>query len=131
MHHDHSKPFTPIGITNWRNTNRLFGIKPKDRLQHIYAIGKTGVGKSTLLLNMAIDDIHKGYGVALIEPHGDACQTLLEHIPEHRKADVIYFDATVLTHRIGFNPLHDVPTAERSLVTSEIVLSFKKIWGDS
>jgi hypothetical protein len=80
---------------------------------------------------MAINDIHKGYGVALIEPHGDACQKLLEHIPEHRKNDVIYFDAIDSTHRTGFNPLRNVPVAERHLVASEIVLSFKKIWGDS
>ena len=71
--YDHSKPFTPIGYTNFRNTNKLFGIKLQDRFSHIYSIGKTGSGKTTLLLNMAIDDIHKGYGVALIEPHGDAC----------------------------------------------------------
>ena len=70
--YDHSKPFTPIGHTNWRNQQQLFGIKLQDRFSHIYAIGKTGSGKTTLLLNMAIDDIHKGYGVCLIEPHGDA-----------------------------------------------------------
>ncbi|HTE01647.1 MAG TPA: hypothetical protein VK668_20305 [Mucilaginibacter sp.] len=129
--YDHSKPFTPIGYTNWRNTNMLFGIKLQDRFSHIYAIGKTGVGKTTLLLNMAIDDIHKGYGVALIEPHGDACLKLMQSIPDHRKNDVIYFDATDPAHRTGFNPLHGVPTEERHLVASEIVLSFKKIWGDS
>jgi len=97
----------------------------------IYSIGKTGVGKTTLLLNMAIDDIHKGYGVCLIEPHGDACLTLLQHIPEHRKKDVIYFDATCQSHRTGFNPLHGVPLEERHLVASEIVMAFKKIWIDS
>ncbi|MGZ3814084.1 MAG: type IV secretory system conjugative DNA transfer family protein [Mucilaginibacter sp.] len=80
---------------------------------------------------MAIDDIHKGHGVALIEPHGDACKTLLENIPEHRKQDVVYFDATDTTHPTGFNPLHNVPTEERHLIASEIVVAFKKIWGDS
>lgn len=129
--YDHSQPFTPIGHTNWRNQNKLFGIKLSDRFSHIYSIGKTGVGKTTLLLNMAIDDIHKGYGIALIEPHGDACQTLLQRIPDHRKKDVIYFDATDLAHRTGLNPLHDVPIEERHLVASEIVMAFKKIWIDS
>ncbi len=129
--YDHSKPFTPIGYTNFRNSNKLFGIKLADRFSHIYAIGKTGVGKTTLLLNMAIDDIHKGYGVALIEPHGDACMKLLQNIPEHRKGDVVYFDATNLSQPTGFNPLLNVPIAERHLVASELVLAFKKIWGDS
>jgi len=125
------KPFTPIGKTNFRNSNQLFGIKLRDRFSHIYALGKTGSGKTSLLLNMAIDDMHKGYGLALIEPHGDACLELLSHVPEHRKYDVIYFDATDPTHSTGFNPLHNVPVEERHLVASEIVLAFKKIWGDS
>jgi hypothetical protein len=129
--YDHSKPFTPIGYTNWRNRNQLFGIKLQDRFSHIYAIGKTGVGKTTLLLNMAIDDVHMGYGVCLIEPHGDACQTLLQNIPEHRKKDVIYFDTTNPAHRTGFKPLHNVPVEHRHLVASEMILAFKKIWIDS
>src|ERR1022692_1671935 len=103
--YDHSKPFTPIGYTNFRNTNKLFGVKLHDRFSHIYSIGKTGSGKTTLLLNMAIDDIHKGYGIVLIEPHGDACTRLLAQIPAHRKHDVIYFDATDHGHLTGFNPL--------------------------
>jgi hypothetical protein len=89
------------------------------------------VGKTTLLLNMAIDDIHKGYGVCLIEPHGDASIKLLQAIPEHRKKDVIYFNPADDAHRTGFNPLLDVPEESRHLVASEIVLAFKKIWGDS
>jgi hypothetical protein len=129
--YDHSKSFTPIGYTNFRNSNKLFGIKLQDRFSHIYAIGKTGVGKTTLLLNMAIDDIHKGYGVALIEPHGDACLKLLENIPEHRKPDVVYFDTTNFSEPPGFNPLHGVPVEQRHLAASELVLAFKKIWGDS
>jgi hypothetical protein len=129
--YDHSKPFTPIGYTNFRNQNKLFGIKLRDRFSHIYSIGKTGSGKTTLLLNMAIDDIHKGYGVVLIEPHGDACMRLLANIPDHRKQDVIYFNATDESHHTGFNPLLNVPVEARHLVASEIVMSFKKIWADS
>lgn len=129
--YDHSKPFTPIGYTNFRNSNKLFGIKLNDRFSHVYALGKTGTGKTSLLLNMAIDDIHKGYGIALIEPHGDACLRLLKSIPEYRKQDVIYFDATNLVDPTGFNPLYDVPIEQRHLVASELVLAFKKIWLDS
>jgi len=127
----HSKPFTPIGYTNFRNENRLFGIRLQDRFSHVYSIGKTGSGKTTLLLSMAEDDIRKGYGVALIEPHGDACTALVGRIPAHRKRDVVYFDATSPEHRMGFNPLHGVPAAERHLVASEIVLAFRKVWADS
>lgn len=126
-----AQSFTPIGYTNFRNTNQLFGIKLQDRYSHIYSIGKTGSGKTTLLLNMAVDDVYKGYGVALIEPHGDASQALMVRIPAHRKHDVIYFDPTNPEHRMGFNPLHNVPAAERHIVASEIVLAFKKIWADS
>jgi hypothetical protein len=126
--YDHSKPFTPIGYTNFRNKHQLFGIKLQDRFSHIYALGKTGTGKTTLLLNMAIDDIYKGYGVCLIEPHGDACLKLLQNIPEQRKDDVIYFDATNIAQPTGLNPLHCVPVEQRHLVASEIVLAFKKIW---
>jgi len=129
--YDHSKPFTPIGYTNFRNQHQLFGIKLQDRFSHIYSIGKTGTGKTTLLLNMAIDDVYKGYGLCLIEPHGDACLKLLQNIPESRKQEVVYFDATNLAHPIGFNPLHNVPVEQRHLVASELVLSFKKIWADS
>jgi len=129
--YDHSKPFTPIGQTNFRNIKKLFGIKLRDRYSHIYSIGKTGSGKTSLLLNMAIDDIHKGYGVCLIEPHGDACRAILERIPSHRMNDVIYFNATDIGQRLGFNPLHGVPIEDRHLVASEIVLAFKKIWGES
>ena len=131
INYDYSKPFTPIGYTNFRNQHQLFGIKLQDRFSHIYAIGKTGTGKTTLLLNMAIDDIYKGYGLCLIEPHGDACLKLLQNIPDHRKADVIYFDATKVSLNPGFNPLHNVPPEQRHLVASELLLAFKKIWGDS
>lgn len=129
--HEPSREFTPIGITNWRDTNKLFGIRPNDRLQHIYAIGKTGVGKSTLLFNMAFDDIQKGHGVAILDPHGDIAEKLMRNIPEHRKQDLIYFNATDPAHRTGLNPLRNVPAEQRHMVASEVVLIFKKIWGDS
>src|ERR1017187_7960388 len=96
---------TPIGITNFRSTNQPFGIKDIDRLAHIFCIGKTGVGKSTLLSNMAISDMEKGKGLAVIDPHGDVAEQLLNHIPEHRKKDLIYFNPADLEHPIAFNPL--------------------------
>lgn len=128
------KPFTPIARTNWRNKNQLFGIKPLDRLQHIYCLGKTGTGKSTLLINMAFDDIYKGHGVCVIDPHADTVEKLMKLIPEHRKQDVIYFDATNQSALPKYNPLHNIPEHQRQLVASELVLIFKKIfhenWGN-
>ena len=75
---------TPIGVTNWRNQHQEFGIKDQDRLGHIYCIGKTGTGKSTLLLNMAISDIERGNGIGIIDPHGDLAEEILNYIPENR-----------------------------------------------
>ena len=99
---------TPIGITNYRNSNLLFGIKDTDRLAHIFCLGKTGVGKSTLLVNMAISDIENGKGLAVIDPHSDVAETLINNIPDHRKNDLIYFNPSHLDSGIHFNPLHAV-----------------------
>jgi len=126
-----NETITVIGATNWRNTNRPFGIKDEDRFGHIYCIGKTGVGKSTLLENMAISDIQKGKGVCIIDPHGDIAEDILHYIPEERIKDVIYFNPSDLTHSIGFNPLRSIHPDHQFLVASGIVSTFKKIWEDS
>ncbi len=122
---------TPIGITNFRNQRIPFGIKAKDRSGHIYCIGKTGVGKSTLLLNMAIADIQSNAAVAIIDPHGDLATTLLTYIPLHRIQDVIYFDTSNTTHPIAYNPLYGISEPQKHLVAANIVLVFKKLWIDS
>lgn len=122
---------TPIGITNYRNTNRKFGIKDQDRLLHIYIIGKSGTGKSTLLENMAISDIKRGNGLCIIDPHGDIAEDVLKYIPEERKQDLIYFDATDQKKPIAFNPLKGIHPKYHHLVTSGIVSTFKKIWSES
>ena len=122
---------TPIGITNWRNNRIPFGIRDKDRLGHIYVVGKTGVGKSTLLANMAISDIQKGKGVAVIDPHGDIAQNLLDYIPKHRIKDVIYFNPADIEYPIAFNPLHAIHPDHHHLVASGMVSTFKKIWSES
>jgi hypothetical protein len=122
---------TPIGTTNYRSTNQRFGIKDKDRLAHIFCIGKTGVGKSTLLVNMALSDIEKGKGLAVIDPHGDVAETLRNNIPKHRTKDLIYFNPADTEHPIAFNPLHGVHPNYHHLVASGLVSVFKKIWGDS
>lgn len=125
---DEHDTITPIGITNYRNTNKQFGIKDKDRLAHIFCIGKTGVGKSTLLLNMALSDIQKGKGLAVIDPHGDVADTLMKNIPKHRQKDVVYINPADVGKAIAFNPLHAVHSNFHHLVASGLVSVFKKIW---
>lgn len=126
-----SQSITPIGITDFRNQHIPFGIKDQDRLGHLYVIGKTGVGKSTLLLNMAISDIHRGNGLAVIDPHGDLVEELLDYIPSERIKDVVFFNATDIDFPIGYNPFHGVKPAQYHIVVSELIYTFKKIWADS
>ncbi len=122
---------TYFGLTDARNKQVRFGIKNKDRAKHIYTIGKTGMGKSTLLENLCIQDIQNGEGVAFIDPHGKSADLLLEYIPEHRKKDVIYFAPFDLDFPIAFNVLEDMGPEKRHLVANGLMSAFKKIWVDS
>ena len=103
--YENEDKITPLAITNWRDIRKKVGIKEKNRRGHIYVIGKTGTGKSSLLGNMAISDIEGGSGIALIDPHGDLAESLLNHIPQERLQDVIYFNPGDLEYPIAFNPL--------------------------
>lgn len=122
---------TPIGTTNFRGTSMPFGILPGDRRRHVYVIGKTGMGKSTLLENMIYDDIMKGRGVGVIDPHGDLAETILASIPKSRTNDVILFDPGDYKFPIAFNMLEQVRPELRPIVASGLVSIFKKIFGDS
>jgi Type IV secretion-system coupling protein DNA-binding domain len=122
---------TPIGVTNFRNDKKAFGIKGTDRMNHIYVIGKTGTGKSTLLLNMAISDIQRGNGLCLIDPHGDIAEKILEYIPKERIRDIIYFNPADENFVIAFNPLDNVLQDQTHLVVAGLIATFKKIWMDS
>lgn len=117
--------------TDARGKDTPFGIKAKDRQRHMYVIGKTGMGKSTLLENMAIQDIQNGEGMAFIDPHGSAAEKLLEYVPEHRVKDVIYFAPFDLDNPIAFNVMEDVGPDKRHLVVSGLMSTFKKIWVDA
>ncbi|MFZ4461447.1 MAG: type IV secretory system conjugative DNA transfer family protein [Patescibacteria group bacterium] len=122
---------TPLGVTNFRGSEVPFGILPNDRRRHVYVIGKTGMGKSTLLENMIYDDIQKGRGVGLVDPHGDLAETILACIPKNRTNDVIVFDPSDYRHPIAFNMLEQVKPELRPIVASGLVSIFKKIFGDS
>ncbi len=119
---------TPIAVTNWRDIRRLFGIRERNRRGHMYIVGKTGTGKSTLIANMVASDMKQGNGLALIDPHGDLAESVLHFVPERRISDVIYWDAGDTTFPIAFNPLTDVSPDQRHLVVSGLISAFKKIW---
>ncbi|MFT5037315.1 MAG: hypothetical protein ACI9VM_000894 [Candidatus Azotimanducaceae bacterium] len=128
--------FDPNKITFFAKTDARgqevpFGIKAIDRLRHMYVIGKTGMGKSTLLENMAVQDMQSGEGMAFIDPHGATAETLLDYIPEHRKKDVVYFAPFDAEHPIAFNVMEDVGPEKRHLVVSGLMSVFKKIWVDA
>ena len=128
--HDEESAVTPFAITNYRASRQAFGIKQKDRRGHMYIIGKTGTGKSTLLANMIISDIREGRGVALIDPHGDLAERVLDFVPNERINDVIYFNPGDLEYPIAFNPLEKCSPYSQHLVTSGLISVFKKIWPD-
>jgi len=123
---------TIIGKTNFRKTSVTFGMMPDDRRRHVYIIGKTGMGKSTLIENMVFSDIVNGRGVGVIDPHGELADSVLEFVPEYRKEDVIVIDPSDVAFPVAINMLEDVPTSEgRSLISSALVGIFKKMFADS
>jgi len=124
------KDITFFGYTNFRNQRKKFGIKRDDRRRHFYAIGKTGMGKSAMLENMAIQDIKRGDGIGFVDPHGEAAQSVLSHVPESRINDVIYFNPADMERVIGFNVMEKVDREYRHLVASGLMGVFKKIWPD-
>lgn len=128
---DNPERVTYFAATDNRGKRTPFGIKSNDRGRHMYVIGKTGMGKSTLLENMAIQDIQNGEGMAFIDPHGSAVEKLLDFIPEHRIKDVVYFAPFDLEHPMAFNIMEDVGYDKRHLVTSGLMATFKKIWEDA
>ncbi len=119
-----------FGETTFRNKRKKFGIKIDDRRRHFYAIGKTGVGKTSLMENMAIQDITMGNGMGFIDPHGEAAEKMLDFIPAERINDVVYFNPADLSFPIAFNVMENVDPAYRHLVSSGLMGVFKKIWPD-
>ncbi len=122
---------TYFAQTDSRSKKVNFGIKAKDRTRHVYVIGKTGMGKSTLLENMAVQDIKNGEGMAFIDPHGKTADLLLEYVPPERIKDVVYFAPFDTDFPISFNVLESVDPDKRHLVVSGLMSIFKKIWQDA
>ncbi len=126
--HDHEHEVNYFAKTNFRNTMTKFGVKTDDRRRHIYVIGKTGMGKTTLLENFILTDIYAGHGCCYVDPHGDTAEKLIDFIPSWRQKDVVYFNPADMDFPVGFNILEAVSERHQHLVASGMMGVFKKIW---
>ncbi|MBA4336831.1 hypothetical protein C0416_03595 [bacterium] len=120
-----------LGRTNFRGIDKTFGIKTVDRRRHMYIIGKTGMGKTTLLENMIYSDIMAGKGVGVIDPHGDLAENVLSFVPASRTNDVIIFDPSDRDFPIAFNMLESKDPSLNTIIASGLVGIFKKIYANS
>src|SRR5438128_451467 len=126
--HDSSSDVTYVAVTNHRGVHKRFGVKQADRRFHMFCVGKTGTGKSTLLKTMILQDVVNGRGLAVFDPHGDLAEDVLKRVPEDRRADVIYLDTP--NGNWTFNPLSGVKAGQEALASAELIEVFKKIWID-
>src|SRR5580698_2584159 len=120
-----------LGITNFRNSHRPFGIKQTDRLSHTYIVGKTGVGKSTLLETLARQDLEAGRGFALIDPHGDLVERIAQDACAEEPERVVYLNAPDGACPFGYNPLRRVRDDKIPLAVSGMLETLKKVWPDA
>jgi hypothetical protein len=127
----HEPNVAVLGRLRFRGRNEVFGIRTDDRRRHVAIIGKTGMGKTTLLRQLIVSDMQQGRGLALVDPHGDLADTILEHVPKHRTNETIAFDAGDRAFPLAFNPLACSHPDQRPLVASGIVSALKKLYGES
>lgn len=125
------EPITILGKTNAARRQVPFGIKQADRCSHMYLIGKTGVGKSTLIENMVRQDLQHGRGLCLLDPHGDLVERIHATVPGHRRHDVLYFNVPDRSQPYGYNPLRYVTHKKRTLAASGMLEVMKKLWPDA
>ena len=120
----------PLGRTRFKNQDVVYGMKQADRRRHVYIVGKTGTGKSTLLANMTIHDIQQGKGQCVIDPHGDLVETILDYIPSRRVNDVVYFNRSDPERVVKINPFEGAGAVHRELIASGIVAVFHKLYAE-
>ena len=125
---DEQREINFFARTEYKNKTATFGIKRDDRRKHLYIMGKTGTGKSTMIANMAINDMRNGEGVAIIDPHGDLCDILLDYVPSSRINDVAYLDPSDIAYPFHLNPLEIKHESYRELIASGIVSIFYKLY---
>lgn len=117
--------------TEFKNKLATFGVRSEDRRKHMYIIGKTGSGKSTLIANMVISDMRNGKGLCIVDPHGDLCETVLNFVPSFRLNDIVYLDPADKEYAFSLNPIETDNPAHRELVVSGIVAIFQKLYQNS
>ena len=127
----HNRDITYFAKTNFRNSEDIFGIRRKDRRQHMYILGKSGTGKSVLLSNLIVQNIQNGEGVCVVDPHGELVEEILHLIPDHRTKDVIYFNPADTDFHIGFNVIQLDDPKYKHLVASGLMGIFTKIWANA
>lgn len=127
----YNKDITYFAKTNFRNHSQVFGIKRKDRRQHMYVLGKSGTGKSVLLSNLIAQNIQNGDGLCVVDPHGELVEEVLDLIPPHRVDDVIYFNPADSDFHIGFNVIQLDDPKYKHLVASGLMGIFTKIWANA
>ncbi len=120
---------TYFAETTYRNDRTRFGIYRRDRRAHMYLIGRTGMGKSTLLETLIVSDLRAGNGLALLDPHGDLAAKVRAQVPEERIRDLVDFDPA--ERPIGYNPLRAPDPSRRYLVASGLISAFRKVWSES
>ena len=128
---DERKEVNFFATTEFKNEDEIFGIRSEDRRKHMYVVGKTGAGKSTLIANMAIDDIRKDRGVGIIDPHGDLSEIILDYIPNRRIQDVIYLEPFDTERPFHLNVLESRDNQHSDLIASGIISIFSKLYKDS
>src|SRR3989344_7564124 len=125
-----NKDIIYFGKTDFRNQERVFGVKRADRRQHMYIIGKTGTGKSVFIHNLIVQDIANGDGVCVVDPHGELVESILDKIPKSRERDVVYFNPADTDFHMGFNVLEVPDPKYKNLVASGLMGIFTKIWSN-
>lgn len=121
---------TLFGRSEYRGKSQTFGIKRDDRRRHMYIIGKTGMGKTTMMEQMAVQDICHGHGLCFLDPHGDSVNRLLDFIPANRINDVIFFNPSDLNHPLALNVLETTDQKSQHLVVEGLMSVFTKIWAN-
>ncbi len=131
MSEEQKKDINFFAKTDFKNKESIFGITTRDRGKHIYIMGKTGTGKSTLIANMAIDDIRKDRGIGIIDPHGDLCEIVVDFIPKRRLNDVVYLEPFDTARPFSLNVLEVREAHHKHLIASGIVSIFSKLYANS
>lgn len=117
-----------LGQVAFQERSDRFGIRTEDRFRHLFLVGKTGNGKSTVMLNAIVSDMQAGRGVAVVDPHGDLADAVLASVPSQRTNDVILIDPSDLEYPVSLNPL-DVKPADAALACDGMVATFDKVFG--